>query len=455
MVWYPALIVVSFPGCRIWAGIIIFLWLFSGHWKERFALLRSERFLTLTVIYLGFACLGILYSSASLSETLKEWHGRQTMIVVPVLLTLLYHCPERRPQMICVLNLSVAIGFLFFLAMYFWGTESWYAYRKIHKIYFFKNSIGAGISLTLWAGLWICYPFCSREIPWIRRLLPTFCVDGMDAASRLHPWTIVREVFQRRLPCSTVFFSLIRWGVVLSVVYYLFCVNSSRTAQLSLLCSCVLLLILWNPRQGLVYSLLFSFLVLPAAYFLSPSFKTKILRGWQDVQMFTASLSSGNIDELERSREYRRVADGRLLLYEGLVEKIMERPIFGYGMGSTEEVCREANARKILNPHNEYLCVAVQSGFVGLSIYLLWLGGSIVLVFRLPSPWKQLGVLTITTLVIDGCFNCALSFSSASRYYGIILAMIFSEAAIARRAESKAVADAAFQTDITKRAGDN
>ena len=83
MVSYPLVIVLSFPLCRVWALAIIFWWLLSGRWKERLKQFQTNPFLVLILLYLIFAAFGIVYTSATFYDAVREWHGRQTLLVVP------------------------------------------------------------------------------------------------------------------------------------------------------------------------------------------------------------------------------------------------------------------------------------------------------------------------------------------------------------------------------------
>jgi O-antigen ligase len=300
-------------------------------------------------------------------------------------------------------------------------------YLRQKSIYFFKNNIGTGITLVLWAGLWICYPFSSRRIPWVRSLLLPSTIVALSVASRLDPCTICIGVFKRRISWQALFFSLIRWGIVLGIMFYLFWLNPSRTAQLAFVCGMACLFLLWNFRKGVCAIALLGVIIIPLAYSTSPFVANKFERGYKDFNLFIESVMTGKSTELVENKEYRRVADGRLLLYQGLWEKALEKPFLGHGMGMMESVCLSVGTKTIKNPHNEYLGVAIQSGLVGLFLYCSLL----VLIFRSSfqqsSPWKELGIFIIIVLVIDGCFNCALSYSSASRFYGILLAVVLSQ----------------------------
>ena len=121
------------------------------------------------------------------------------------------------------------------------------------------------------------------------------------------------------------------------------------------------------------------------------------------------------------------LANGRLLLYQGLLETVWEKPFIGHGMGMTEPVCLSVGTKRIRNPHNEYLGVAIQSGFIGLFLYCFFLATILLVSFKQSTPWKELGIFIAVALIVDGLFNCALSYSSASRFYGILLAVVFSQ----------------------------
>ena len=432
MVVYPAVIVVSFSLCRVWAVLIIVCWLFSGHWKERFFLFRNNIFLFLLILYLFFAVSGIFYTAATFKEAIREWHGRQTLIIVPVIASLLYQRPERRAQMLAVFNFSVFVALVVYLLVFVQSDVTWWDFLCHQTCYLFKNYIGTGIVLVLWAGLWVCCPFSSREIPWIRSLLPSPVLESLSAASRLHPWDIVCAVVRRRLPWQSLVFSAIRWSVVLGITVYLYFINPSRTAQLALCLSLGVLLLTWNFRRGLFYFLLFAAVLFPSAYSLSPFFALKIDRGFQEARMFWDTLRSGEVESLETNPEYSRVRNGRLSLYYGLTQRVMEKPLFGYGMGGVEGFCLDSSAQQLPNPHNEYLCIGVQSGLAGIVLFLLWLGAVFCCSFNRPAPWRHLGLFIVTVLVVDSMFNCSLSYSSASRFYGILFAALFAADAVRR-----------------------
>ena len=422
---YPAIIVVSFSLCRAWAIAIIVCWLFSGHWKERLALFRENAFLLLLLLYLLFAASGIFYTTAMPKEAIREWHGRQTMIVVPVIASLLFQRPERRIQMFAVFNLSVLIGLLVYLFLFLRSDTTWLLYIRQETFYFFKNYIGTGVSLVLWAGLWVCCPFSSRNLPWVRSRLPAVYLEALSAASYLHPWTIACEVVRRQLPWQSLAFAAIRWGIIVGVVAYLFYLNPARTSQLALCLSLGALLLAWDFRRGLLYFLLFVVVLFPSAYVLSPSFSRKVDRGTQDVRMFTAAVCAGEVESLRTDPDYLRVGDGRLMTYYDLAQTIKEKWLFGHGMGALDGASRDSGLRGVANPHNEYFCIGVQSGLIGLFLFLLWLSAVFFLSLRLSNPWRNLGIFLVTVLVVDSLFNCSLSYSSASRFYGILFAALF------------------------------
>ena len=427
IVLYPLMIVISFPLCRIWALAIIFWWLLSGRWKERLRQFQTNPFLVPLLLYLVFAAFGIAYTSATFYDAVREWHGRQTLLVVPVLATLLYRRPDRRDQMLAVYNLSILVAMTIYLTHFFCSDYLWSEYLRQRTIYLFKNSIGTGMILVLWAGLWVCYPFSSRRIPWIRSLLPRSTIKAMSIASRLDPCAVCAEMFKCHVSWQVLFFSLIRWGIVLGTMFYLFCVSPSRTAQLAFGCCMACLFLLWNFRKGLCCIIVLGAIIVPLAHSTSPFFAKKFERGFQDFNMFADAFKVGESSELVTNKDYRRVADGRLLLYQDLLEKAWEKPFIGHGMGMTEPICLSVGTENVRNPHNEYLGVAIQSGFIGLFLYCFLLATVFLVSFKQSAPWKELGIFIAVALIVDGLFNCALSYSSASRFYGILLAVVFSQ----------------------------
>lgn len=77
-----------------------------------------------------------------------------------------------------------------------------------------------------------------------------------------------------------------------------------------------------------------------------------------------------------------RNVDVRLAMYPVSWDAAMERPVFGQGWIRTDQIICPTTDRES-NPHNTYMTVLIQAGFVGLFVFLL------ILVLALRIGWRE------------------------------------------------------------------
>lgn len=131
------------------------------------------------------------------------------------------------------------------------------------------------------------------------------------------------------------------------------------------------------------------------AYKNVPSFREKVYYMNYDWLQINSNNINGNSDTK------------RLLSYKIAVNLIKEKPIFGYGICTGKEVMNNffeehypevTNQNRIL-PHNQFLFICLEMGFVGLSVFLL------VLIVPLYKAVKNFNPLFITLwlMVVASC----------------------------------------------------
>ncbi len=100
-------------------------------------------------------------------------------------------------------------------------------------------------------------------------------------------------------------------------------------------------------------------------------------------------------------------------------------PILGTGMGTWADEYRKyvvstPNTPKIAasggNPHQEYLLMASQLGFVGLSLFVAWLGRCMLASQHLP-PSERIAAQSLLVAFIVGCFFNSTLFDSATGHF--------------------------------------
>lgn len=90
-------------------------------------------------------------------------------------------------------------------------------------------------------------------------------------------------------------------------------------------------------------------------------------------------LSEDNLNGLSRSGDASELTTltGRTVLWSYLLEKIAEKPLLGYGMGSVETVSANLGYEWATHAHNAYIEAAVYTGYLGGAIFILFMISSL------------------------------------------------------------------------------
>lgn len=102
---------------------------------------------------------------------------------------------------------------------------------------------------------------------------------------------------------------------------------------------------------------------------------------------------------------------------------IRQAPWFGHGAGSFRHV-NLYNGQRVNNPHNEYLLETVQSGLLGLAVFLTWMGFCYRAAWHLPVGRRNLVVAVLSSYMACHLFNSFLLDSSEGHLFVIIAALL-------------------------------
>ena len=107
---------------------------------------------------------------------------------------------------------------------------------------------------------------------------------------------------------------------------------------------------------------------------------------------------------------------------------IKEKPIFGHGTGSFKTVqaklIEDSDTQPTDNPHNEYLLIAVQTGLVGLFLFVALLATQFLAACTLQPPRKYL-LQGVVVAMATGCLmNSFLFDSHPGHFYAIVSAIL-------------------------------
>ncbi|CAI2428181.1 MULTISPECIES: O-antigen ligase family protein [Serratia] len=102
---------------------------------------------------------------------------------------------------------------------------------------------------------------------------------------------------------------------------------------------------------------------------------------------------------------------------------IKQAPLLGSGAGSFW-YGNPSTGYGVHNPHNEYLLETVQSGLLGLMVFLIWMWVCYRVAWRLPPACRNLFVAVLSSYMACHLFNSFLLDSSEGHLFVIIAALL-------------------------------
>ncbi len=173
----------------------------------------------------------------------------------------------------------------------------------------------------------------------------------------------------------------------------------------------------WLPITIVALSLLAGL-----AYFNSPTMKSKIERSW-----IMADIYSSNDEPPLNSETFR------IMAYTNTWEVIKQRPIFGGGTGGFPVVFNKHvrdkysdwRAEKISDPHNQYLFILAENGFLGFVFFLGFLV-SPILVASSRNYHYQIGTGILLIWSITSLFSSHFRTFPEGHFVALFLGVMFS-----------------------------
>lgn len=192
-------------------------------------------------------------------------------------------------------------------------------------------------------------------------------------------------------PAAIICFLLLSYNILFLV--------SGRTGQLVYLLMLSFILVIWNKKLGII----FCAIIIMASIFILPKYSTVVSSGLSNTTSDVKSYSNGD--------SYSSVGL-RLEWHKNSIQIIKENPVFGHGTGSfkTEYAKFLGDGDERLsseNPHNDYLWLSVELGFMGGFLLLVLLLAAAWQGRNLETAWK----LTLYTMLVGmGISTLANSF---------------------------------------------
>ncbi|MDR2706346.1 MAG: O-antigen ligase family protein [Planctomycetaceae bacterium] len=418
---YPIVAAISISVADVFSVLILLFWLLSGHWRERLDFVKKNPLILISLPFIAWTFSGIFRDWVITGdykiflESSRYWWGHYPLFFSLILATLFFK-KEIWNTVFSSINLAIVLLWILVLLFGFNLLPEPYRIVKVSSLNLYRNTICFGMGLVLWAGLWICVPFTSRNIPLVRKLLPLSLLLGMKEAARTSLLDLILFPFRKRRYVLTLFLSLLRWGILCFICYYLFWLNPSRTAQLSFLGTISVLLLSWDWKKGGLFAVIFCIVIVTLAQSHSPIFERKLDRTITDITEFTNDL-------LNKTDTFQ--SGDRLMLWKEIFPSICQKPAFGYGMQQgRNEVLTKISSKRV-DPHNEFINITLEFGLVGLITFLLWLLFFFNRFRNNILPWKYLGLFIATALIIDCLYNGALSYNRESHLFSVLIGILY------------------------------
>lgn len=195
----------------------------------------------------------------------------------------------------------------------------------------------------------------------------------------------------------------------------LLCVTPGRTGMLIYFSLILLTLLQHFSWKRILPALTALCLFFGATYFISDNFSGRIKEAVTEIETYQAGSSRTSLGM-------------RFDWWQNSLTMIEQKPLYGYGTGSFQEVQKEmikgTRTMPTDNPHNEYLLLATQAGLPGAILFVLFLLLLLSLSSKLPTPERYLlqGVVVATGV---GCLmNSFLFDSQPGHFFAIISATL-------------------------------
>jgi O-antigen ligase len=207
------------------------------------------------------------------------------------------------------------------------------------------------------------------------------------------------------------------WAVAIVLgIFNIFFMVAGRTGQVIFVSLTLLFLFQRFPVKKSLAGVLALGVVLASFFVLSSSFSGRIYEGLQDVKKYQGGETNTSLGARYQFGVYT-------------VRLWSTAPLLGHGTGSFPieyaALVKDTKINLTDNPHNEYLLIAVQTGAVGLTIFLALLGAMAWYSRYLPPPDNWLAQGLVLTMVMGCLFNSCLLDLVEGHFFAFFTAMFF------------------------------
>jgi len=204
-------------------------------------------------------------------------------------------------------------------------------------------------------------------------------------------------------------------GLFLLSTINLFYIAPGRTGMLIYIALITLTLLQRFSWKKSLAATIFVSLVMGITFFTSSNFSSRVGEAVDEMRGYQAESSRTSVGM-------------RFDWYRNSIDLIKQRPVFGHGTGSfrtvQEDLIRNSETQSTDNPHNEYLLLAVQTGLVGLFLFITLLLAQFIISFEL-QPLRRYLLQGVVVAMSVGCLmNSFLFDSHPGHFYAIMTAIL-------------------------------
>ena len=199
---------------------------------------------------------------------------------------------------------------------------------------------------------------------------------------------------------TKIYWRILYFGLILIFIVYLFGFNTGRSGLVLLAPLAAIFLF-----QRFVFKLAVPwFLVIILSGFAAYHFVPNLHREVSALVNNTIHYLVNDKQATQLSNTVQQTSEAyRLSFWKNSIKIVLQRPVFGHGTGSFNQLYTSVkNQPYTNNPYNELLSFGVQFGLVGIGVLLSWCGYLIYQSFNLPREIKYIAL----GIVVAYAFGC-------------------------------------------------
>lgn len=355
---------------------LLIAFLLSAFKKSTWQRIGASSFAWAAMALLAALAIGMLYGSTPLSQAFEFWTKYLKLLVVPIIIAL---APNEKLKRLAI-NLALGAVTLSVLVSYIRYLGFLPPYSDPNQAYIgFQNRITFGLYTSV-----ASYVFAYRAIK-------------------------LKEP---------------RWRIFYSILFFIFAyntlaINNGRTGYVIFFALTALFIFRNIPARLKLASLGIALIAIAATLLTSPVSRDRLER------------SVSNVETLQTNKP---VADSSIVIrwqfFKNSLSIIQDAPLIGHGTGSFENQYekRISGSAQVgsSNPHNDYLLIASQLGFIGLTLEFLLIASIAFSIGAIKNEDKEVIYALIISFILYSGLNSTLLDAGEGRYFLILFSIIIS-----------------------------